>query len=74
MGLGPEMCQPQRFMMVLISWPKPMHHHKALGLTHFRLPETERISREVLSLPMNTELDNEQAEYVIESVRKFFKK
>ncbi len=59
---------------VLISWPKPMHHHKALGLTHFRLPETERISREVISLPMNTELNNEQAEYVIESVRKFFKK
>jgi dTDP-4-amino-4,6-dideoxygalactose transaminase len=59
---------------VLISWPKPMHYHKALGLTHFRLPETEQISREVISLPMNTELNNEQAEYIIESVRKFFKK
>ena len=57
---------------VLISWPKPMHHHQALGLGHFRLPETERISKEVLSLPLNTEISNEQVEFVIESIRKFY--
>ena len=59
---------------VLISWPKPMHHHEALGLKHFKLPETEKISREVVSLPMNTEISNEQVEYVIDCVRKFYKK
>jgi len=32
---------------VLISWPKPMHHQQALGLMHFHLPETEKISQEV---------------------------
>jgi len=57
---------------ILISWPKPMHHHKALGLGHYRLPETERISKEVLSLPLNTEISNEQVEFVIESIRKFY--
>lgn len=57
---------------VLISWPKPMHHHKALGLTHFHLPETERISREVVSLPMNTEITNEQVKFVIESIHNFY--
>ncbi len=57
---------------VLISWPKPMHHQKALNLSHFRLPVTEQLSGEVLSLPMNTELTNEQVEFVIESVRKFY--
>ena len=56
----------------LISWPKPMHHQKALNLSHFRLPVTEQLSGEVLSLPMNTELTNEQVEFVIESVRKFY--
>ena len=56
----------------LISWPKPMHHHKALGLEHFHLPETERISREVVSLPMNTEVSNGQVEFVIESIHKFY--
>jgi dTDP-4-amino-4,6-dideoxygalactose transaminase len=58
---------------VLISWPKPMHHHEALGLKHFKLPETEKISREVVSLPMNTEISNEQVEYVIDCVRSFAK-
>ena len=58
---------------VLISWPKPMHHQEALGLGHFHLPETERISREVVSLPLNPELSDEQVEYVIESVRNFYK-
>lgn len=59
---------------ILISWPKPMHHHEALGLRHFHLPKTEQISNEVLSLPMYPELSNEQVEFVIESVRKFYKK
>ncbi len=59
---------------ILISWPKPMHHQKALNLSHFHLPMTEQLSREVLSLPMNTELSNEQVEFVIDSVRKFYKR
>jgi dTDP-4-amino-4,6-dideoxygalactose transaminase len=58
---------------VLISWPIPMNHQKALRLDHFKLPETEAISREVLSLPMYPELDDEQVEYVIQTVQNFFK-
>lgn len=58
----------------LISWRKPMHKHKALGLSHFKLPMTEKISKEVVSLPMNTEITDEQVEYVIECIRKFYKK
>lgn len=57
---------------ILISWPKPMHHQKKLGLSHFHLPETERTSKEVLSLPLNTEINNEQVEFVIESIRNFY--
>jgi dTDP-4-amino-4,6-dideoxygalactose transaminase len=59
---------------VLISWPKPVHHHEALGLGHVRLPETERICREVVSLPMNAEISNEQIAYVVETVRRFYGK
>jgi len=58
---------------ILISWPKPMHHQEALGLGHFHLPETERISKEVFSLPLNTEISNEQVEYVIESIHHFYR-
>ena len=59
---------------VLISWPVPNHFHKGLGLTHFKLPETESISNEVVSLPMNTEIPDDQVQYVIKTVRNFFKK
>ncbi|TRZ92797.1 MAG: DegT/DnrJ/EryC1/StrS family aminotransferase [Dehalococcoidia bacterium] len=59
---------------ILISWPKPMHHQKALGLNHFHLPRTEQISREVLSLPLIPEIGNEQVEYVIERIGNFFVK
>ncbi len=58
----------------LISWPKPTHKHKALGLQHFKLPMTEKISKEVVSLPMHTELTNKQIKYVIESVKAFYVK
>ena len=57
---------------ILVSWSKPMHHHDALGLKHFHLPETERISNEVLSLPMYPELSDEQMEFVVEAVRNFY--
>jgi dTDP-4-amino-4,6-dideoxygalactose transaminase len=57
---------------VLISWPKPMHHHEALNLGHFNLPMTERISQEVVSLPLFPELSNKQVEFVINAIRKFY--
>jgi dTDP-4-amino-4,6-dideoxygalactose transaminase len=59
---------------ILVSWPKPLNHHKALGLEKFRLPKTEQISNEVLSLPMYPELSDEQAEYVIETINTFYKR
>ncbi|MDP2932047.1 MAG: DegT/DnrJ/EryC1/StrS family aminotransferase [Chloroflexota bacterium] len=57
---------------ILVSWPVPMHRHPALKLGHFPLPETERVSQEVLSLPLHTELSNKQVEYVIDCIRKFY--
>ena len=57
---------------VLISWPIPMHRQKALALDHFHLPETERISREVISLPCYPELSDDKVEYVIQAVHGFY--
>ena len=57
----------------LILWAKPIHCHKALNLSRFHLPVTEQTAKEVLSLPMNAELSNEQVEYVIDSIRKFYR-
>ncbi len=57
---------------VLVSWRVPMHKQKALGLNRFKLPMTERISAEVISLPMYPELTDGEVEFVIEAVKNFF--
>ena len=57
---------------VLISWSVPLHKQKALGLSHFNLPMTERISAEVISLPMYPELTDEEVQCVIETIKNIF--
>ena len=59
---------------VLVSWSTPIHKQKALGLSHFKLPKTEQISAEVLSLPMYPELTDEEAQIVIGTIYDFFSK
>lgn len=58
---------------VLIHWRKPYYTYRALKLEDRGFPQTEAICREVFSLPMNVEIDDEQVEYVIKIVRSFFK-
>lgn len=57
---------------VLVQFRKPYYKHKALKLADRGFPETEALSREVCSLPMNIEMDDEQIEFVIETVRSFY--
>jgi len=56
----------------LIHWPKPIWEHKGLRLGEYHLPETESICREVLSLPMNAEITEDQVAYVVTCIRDFF--
>jgi dTDP-4-amino-4,6-dideoxygalactose transaminase len=42
------------------------------SLEHFSLPMTERVSYEVLSLPMYPELSDEKAKFVIKTIRNFY--
>jgi dTDP-4-amino-4,6-dideoxygalactose transaminase len=57
---------------VLIQFRKPYYKHEALKLVDKGFPETEALSREVCSLPMNVELDDNEIEYVIKTVRSFY--
>ncbi len=56
----------------LIKDPVPNHLQKGLGLSHFKLPFTEKLSKEVISLPMYPELTNSQIYYTIKTVRRFY--
>lgn len=59
---------------VLTQFRKPYYKHKALKLTDRGFPETEALSREVCSLPMNVEISDDDVEYIISTVRKFYKR
>jgi dTDP-4-amino-4,6-dideoxygalactose transaminase len=56
----------------LVHWARPMWAHRGLNLGSPHLPETEAISREVISLPMSAELTEEQVEIVVATIKSFF--
>ncbi len=58
---------------IMIPWGgKGVHQFKTLGLTHYKLPRTERMFERVLMLPLTTELTNDQVTYVCEKVHTFY--
>ena len=56
----------------LMSWTKAIHHQKPLGLTHFKLPRTDRLCQKVISLPLTTELTDDQIAYVSDTISQFY--
>ncbi len=56
----------------LIHWPKPMWEHKGLGLPDPHLPHTERLCKEVISLPMSAETTPEHVQMTVNAIRQFF--
>lgn len=58
----------------MIYYPVPLHLQEAYLSDRFKegdLPVTEDLSRRVISLPMSTELDEEQLEYITSSVLEY---
>ncbi len=65
----------QKGIPAMIYYPVPMHKQKAYEFARFQLdafPHTDQISEEVLSLPMHTELTNEQLTHITNSIKEFF--
>ncbi len=59
-----------------VHYPIPLHLQKAFSYFGYKpgdFPIAEQCSKEVLSLPMFPELTDEEIDYVIESVKEFFK-
>lgn len=59
----------------MIYYPVPLHRQKAFGNYGFdnkKNPVTVSLSQRVLSLPMHTELETEQLEYIVNHVISFF--
>ena len=59
-----------------LHYPVPVHLQKAyqyLGHKNGDFPNTEKISKECLSLPMYPELEKSQIEYVCDLIKRFYK-
>ena len=59
-----------------IHYPVPLHltgAYQHLGYPEGSFPVSERIARELVSLPMFPELDQEQIEYVVAGIKEFVK-
>ncbi len=59
----------------MIYYPVPCHLQNAYSSDRFppgSLPVTERLTHEVLSLPMSTELDNDQLQHITNTVKSYF--
>ena len=57
---------------ILIKDPVALHRQKGLGLSGFNLPVSERLAKQVISLPMYPELTDRQIEYTIGQVSRFY--
>ena len=63
----------RRSIEVMIHWPTPLHLQEGLGLPKVSLPATEKVSREVLSLPIYPELMDHEQDYVIDCIRELLR-
>lgn len=64
----------QKEIPVMIYYPVPMHKQKAYLDPRYKdgdFPVAEYLSEHVISLPMHTELDDEQLKYITESLLSF---
>lgn len=58
----------------MIYYPVPAHRQKMfehVGGAAFNLPVTDHLTTTVISLPIHTEMDNDQLDHIIQSVKSF---
>ena len=60
----------------MVYYPVPLHVSKAYmkyGYAEGDFPISEKVAEKVLSLPMHSELDEEQINYIISTIKQFYK-
>lgn len=59
-----------------VYYPLPLHQQQSLAFLGYRpgdFPESERAAAEVLALPIYPELRNDEAETVVDAIRRFYR-
>ena len=66
----------QKGIETKVNYPIPLHLHKASRYLKYKkgdFPISEHQSKQILSLPIYNELNDNQVDYIIKSVRDFYK-
>jgi dTDP-4-amino-4,6-dideoxygalactose transaminase len=61
----------------MIYYPVPLHvqeAYKYLGYNENEFPVTTSLSKEVLSLPIHPDFDQEQLDHIVKNIFEFFEK
>ena len=67
----------ERGVPAMIYYPVPLHiqdAYKSYGYNDGDFPISEELSKNVISLPMHTELSKEQQDYIINFIKEYFNK
>jgi dTDP-4-amino-4,6-dideoxygalactose transaminase len=65
----------ERGIPSMIYYPLPLHFQKAFESDRYpkgSMPISEQLSSEVLSLPIHTEMERDELEFIVENVKSFF--
>jgi UDP-2-acetamido-2-deoxy-ribo-hexuluronate aminotransferase len=65
----------EREIPTMIYYPIPLHFQTAYAREGFgqgSFPVTERLSTEVISLPIHTEMSQDQLQYIVSAIKEFF--
>jgi dTDP-4-amino-4,6-dideoxygalactose transaminase len=66
-----RMAMQEKGIPTMIYYPMPIHHQNAY-VQNISLPLCESIASHVLSLPIGTDMDDTQVNYIIDSVLNYF--
>lgn len=67
----------EKHIPAMIYYPLPAHRQKmfaSFGVADIKLPVTDWLSERVISLPMHTEMQDEQFDYITSNISKFLNK
>jgi dTDP-4-amino-4,6-dideoxygalactose transaminase len=63
----------QNAIETMVHWWPPLCRQARLGIGEFDLPLTEKISREIISLPIDPDMTDQEQDFVIEKIIAFFR-
>jgi UDP-2-acetamido-2-deoxy-ribo-hexuluronate aminotransferase len=60
----------------MVYYPRPLHHqpaYKDISVIKGKLDVSEKLVEQVLSLPIHTEMTEDEQAYIVDQIKEFFR-